>query len=266
MGDRVRYEPDSGDEFTRGIVTATGERRSLLARTDPHRGRPLNIAANVDRMFVISAIEPPFREGLVDRYLVAAHAAGVEPVIVLNKLDLLDADDAEEMAERLGPYEDIGYATMAISAHTGEGLEGLRAALAGCISIVVGHSGVGKTSLLNALVPGLDARVAELSEQSGRGQHTTTATEMHRIPTGGHLIDSPGIRSFGLWGVTPETLRDHWVEFGACADDCKFSNCSHTHEPGCAVIAAVEAGQIALIRYESYQRIRESLIDAYGLA
>lgn len=260
VGDRIHFDPDSGDEFTRGIVTAVGERTSLLSRTDPHRVRPLAIAANVDRIFAISAFEPPMREGLIDRYLVAAHAAGIEALIVLNKVELIPADDASFEA-RLTPYHRLGYRVIGVSAHTGWGLDTLREAFADHLSILVGHSGVGKTSLLNALVPGLDERVAALSEASGRGQHTTTATAMFELPTGGHVIDSPGIRSFGLWGVSPEALRGHWIDFVPFADECKFANCSHTHEPGCAVVDALDAGDIDPGRYDSYVRILESLLE-----
>lgn len=256
VGDRVTVEGD--------LVTSFGIRKSELVRVDALGDRPQVIAANVDVMFIVCAVEPPLREGLIDRYIVAAHAARIAPVILFNKTDLWlddDPEDEEDFRDRLSPYPPIGVPVHYTSATEDRGLDAVREEMKGRLGIFVGHSGVGKTSLLNALCPGLANRTQELSEQSGRGRHTTTHTELFTLPDGGEVIDSPGIRAFGLWAMAPEQVKDHFVEFAAYAGQCKFANCIHDHEPGCAVKAAVEAEVINPFRYEAYLRIKESLAD-----
>lgn len=256
VGDRVVVEGD--------VVTAVGTRTSEVVRTDALGDRPQVIAANVDVMFIVCAVEPPLREGLLDRYLVAAHAAGIAPVILFNKTDLWledDPEDEEDFRERLAPYPPLGVPVHYISAQRRKGLAAVRKEMKGRLGIFVGHSGVGKTSLLNALLPGLGARTQELSEQSGRGRHTTTHTELFKLPGGGEIIDSPGIRAFGLWAIPPEEVKDHFVEFEAFAGQCRFANCVHDQEPGCAIKEAVEREVISPMRYEAYLRIKDSLAD-----
>jgi ribosome biogenesis GTPase len=258
VGDRVRLE--GGREGQ--LVVEVAPRETEFVRADALGRRAQVLAANVTRVFVVCAVEPPLREGLIDRYIVAAERAGAEAHVVFNKLDLLDDDEEldEEVRERLAVYPPLGYPVHFASAHDGRGIDGLRAAIVGQTGIFVGHSGVGKTSLLNALDPGLGERVQELSEGSGRGRHTTTTSALYRLPGGGEIIDSPGVRAFGLWGIEPDEVKLHFVEFGEYAQQCKFANCTHDHEPGCAVVDAVEAGHIHPERYESYLRIRDSLL------
>lgn len=245
-----------------GLVAGIAPRKTELARTDLMRRRRQVLAANLDRIYVVSAVEPPLKPGLIDRYLVAAHAQGIDAAVIVNKADLItDAEEREDLDEMLAPYPDLGYPVLWTSATTAHGLDALLADLAGRCAILVGHSGVGKTSLLNALVPDLAEAVQALSEGSGRGQHTTTTTTLYRLPCGGELIDSPGVRSFGLWGVGPDDLKHHFPEFADPAQRCRFADCRHDAEPACAVQDAVEAGEIAESRYESYLRIRDSLIE-----
>ncbi|MCK6573899.1 ribosome small subunit-dependent GTPase A [Myxococcota bacterium] len=255
-----------GDDVTVDgeVVTGFAARRSELVRVDALGDRPHVIAANVDVMFIVCAVEPPLREGLIDRYLVAAHAARIAPVIVFNKTDLWlddDPEDEEDFRERLSPYPPLGVPVIYTSAQENKGLAAVRKALKGRLGIFVGHSGVGKTSLLNALVPGLGHKTQELSEQSGRGRHTTTHTELFRVPGGGEVIDSPGIRAFGLWAIPPDQVRHHFVEFAKFAGQCRFMDCIHDREPGCAIKDAVEREVISPFRYEAYLRIKDSLGD-----
>lgn len=263
VGDEVFVERGPDGE---GRVVDVAPRRTALVRADALNRRPQVLAANVTRIFVVCSIEPPLREGLIDRYLVAAHRAGIEAHVVFNKLDLLDGDPelAGEVRERLAVYPPLGYPVHFVSAVDGRGLDGLRAALDGQTGIFVGHSGVGKTSLLNALDPGLGERVQALSEATGRGRHTTTTSALYHLPGGGEVIDSPGVRGFGLWDMDPDEVKDHFVEFLEHAPACRFADCTHVHEPGCAVVAAVERGDIHPDRYESYLRIRDSLLEARG--
>ena len=269
VGDDVHFDPVAGEGATPGLVIAIRPRRTLLQRTVPDRRRPQSLAANVNRLFIVCAVKPALKEGLVDRYLVAAAAAGIEAQIVLNKIDLLNgrtppAQAAQSFDARLEVYRDLAYVVHAVSAHDRRGIAQLEAAIAGHTAMFVGHSGVGKTSLLNTLIPGLDERVGEVSTATGRGQHITTTTTLFALPNGGEIIDSPGVRSFSLYGITAEALRELFVEFEQPALSCRFANCTHTCEPRCAVITAVEQGEISSGRYDSYRRIRNSLEENGG--
>ncbi len=226
-----------------GIVTAVMPRRSELARPNT-RGRTEVIAANMTQVVVVIAPRPKPDRGLVDRYLVAAEINDVGAVIVANKNDL------DRLA--LDEYASIGYATVAVSAKRPETLAPLSAVLAGQTSIFVGQSGVGKSSLLNALIPGLDMRTQTLSEASGEGRHTTTASVLHHLENGGEVIDSPGVRDFAPPPVDEAQLAKGFCEFREVAPECRFHNCRHLAEPGCAVKKAVESGAISRRRYQSY--------------
>ncbi|MEZ4472181.1 MAG: ribosome small subunit-dependent GTPase A [bacterium] len=258
VGDTVFTRPVNTDLANAAIVDIA-PRRNELARADGTGQRPRVIAANVDRLVVVVAVQPPIRPGLIDRLLVAAHAQGIEGRIVLNKIDLLDRDLKEEAELLLSPYPPIGYPVLPVSARTGKNMDELAEWLSTGTSVLVGHSGVGKTSLLNGLCPGLGERVRALSEASGRGVHTTTSASLFALPGGGEVIDSPGIRMFALWGMEPEDLAEHFVDFVPFADACRFANCRHDHEPGCAVKQAVDDGRINDERYDSYLRLRATL-------
>jgi len=245
-GDQVRFSAE------RRRVEEVLPRRTVLSRSDPHNRRvELVIAANVDIVVnVVSLKTPPLRPGLIDRYLIAIGKSGAEPLVCVNKIDLLE--HADEFAP-LAPYEKLGIPVIRCSAATGEGIGQLADVLAGKLCVFAGHSGVGKSSLLNALDSGLTVDTGEVSSGNQRGRHTTTSSALYSLPNGAMIIDTPGIREFGLWDVGPADVRGYYSEFkgGVCA----FGDCSHTHEPDCGVKAAVDAGEIAKERYEGYLRI-----------
>ena len=245
VGDRVRFS----EEMSR--VESILPRATVLSRPDPHNPRiPLVIAANVDVVVnVVSLQSPPLRLGLIDRYLVAIERSGARPLICVNKIDLQDQRDAFQ------PYLDMGVPVIFCSAASGAGLDELRAALAGKMSVFTGHSGVGKSSLLNALDPAQSAATGDVSTAHNRGRHTTTSSRLYDMPDGGIIIDTPGIRELGLWDVSPADLRLYFHDFDEFACECAFSDCTHTHEPRCAVKAALVTGEFPQARYDSYLRI-----------
>jgi ribosome biogenesis GTPase len=255
VGDRVEVErPAKGQ----GRVVEVLARRGVLSRPDPHRvRRQALLAANVDRVVaVVSAAEPDFAPGLVDRVLTAAEWSCIEALIVVNKRDLV-AREPEEAAV----YRRIGYPVLFASATTGEGVPEVRAALSGRTSVVTGHSGVGKTSLLNAVEPGLGLRVGEVNPVTRRGTHTTTAATLVDLRGGGAVIDTPGIREFGLYNVPARELTWLFRDLAAVAPRCRFKDCLHLQEPGCAMPAALAAGEVARFRFDSYLRLLETASD-----
>ena len=207
------------------------------------------VAANLERVFIVSAVLPELREGLIDRYLVAADRQGIDAEIILNKVDLLDSGAKEDILDRLRVYTMLVWPVHLVSAHSGQGLSSLAAAFADKTSILVGHSGVGKTSLINALCPGVSEKVKEINDATGKGTHTTTTSAMYQVPNGGIVIDSPGIRSFGLWGVSAHALREHFREFVDLQSECRFSDCQHIKEPHIAIRAELDPGNIHPRRY-----------------
>jgi ribosome biogenesis GTPase len=260
VGDRIRVaRRPAGDLIAAEVL----ERRNRLSRPDPflaHRERIL--AANIDLAFVVVALKrPPLSVGLIDRFLVALAHGGVAAAIVVNKVDLADADrDDDEEIAALAPYVGLGSPLLYCSVRTGEGIEALRELITGRTVVFVGHSGVGKSSLLHAVAPEFEVRVNELSALNDKGRHTTTRARVYRLDEGAtRIVDTPGIREFGLWKLGPEELASYFEEFAAFAPDCRFSNCSHSHEPDCAVVAAVDDGRLSAPRYEAYLRILESL-------
>ncbi|OGT20094.1 MAG: ribosome small subunit-dependent GTPase A, partial [Gammaproteobacteria bacterium RBG_16_57_12] len=230
-GDRVAWQKQTADS---GVVVALAPRDSLLCRPDFQQNmKP--IAANIDQIIVTAAVQPELSTALIDRYLVAAEHGGIRPIIVINKIDLLPADELARLKERLRLYADIGYAVIYASVRLSHGLDALRDCLADRTSIFAGHSGVGKSSLIKSLLPEQDIRIGEVSEVTGKGMHTTTRTVLYHLPCGGNLIDSPGIREFGLWGISPEQVDQGFVEFRPYLGQCRFRNCRHLAEPGCAI-------------------------------
>ncbi|HFQ13469.1 MAG TPA: small ribosomal subunit biogenesis GTPase RsgA [Gammaproteobacteria bacterium] len=240
------------------VIHELRPRRSLLARPDA-RGRQKIIAANLDQILIVCAPRPELNEGLLDRYLVAATLTGIEPVIVLNKIDLLDEAALAAYRKRLAVYSKLGYRVIHTSAHADAAFNSLLECLREKTSVLVGQSGVGKSSLLNRLLPGVEARVGEMSEATGKGRHTTTTARLYHLPESGDLIDSPGIREFGLWNVTPAQLARGFPEFADLQPHCRFRDCRHRNEPGCAVLDALREGRISLARHDSYLRILASL-------
>lgn len=253
-GDRVVWQPSNSPE-TPGVVVANLPRRSLLARPDSHTQLPKPVAANVDRIVIVIAPEPEPFANLIDRYLVAAEAVSIPPLLLLNKVDLLTPERRATLDPLLDAYRAIGYPVLHASKVAADGLEQLRAELRDRVSVFVGQSGVGKSSLVNALVPGHDIRIGELSAVERKGRHTTTTAQLFHMPGGGDLIDSPGIREFGLDHIDRASIEQGFVEFRAWLGRCRFRDCSHDHEPGCALRQAVADGHISPARMASFRAI-----------
>ncbi len=256
-GDKVIWQAESEES---GVISAVIPRQSLLARPD-FQGRKKLIAANIDQIMITCATQPELSPGLIDRYLVAAEATGITPVIVINKIDLLDELGKEQVDQQLAIYLHLGYQIIYTSAMIQHGLDDLIEQLKERTSIFVGHSGVGKSSLVKALFPEQEIRIGDLSEATGKGTHTTTASTLYHLPQGGELIDSPGIREFGLWEITEEQVAEGFLELRPFLGNCRFRNCRHQNEPGCAIQEAAENGDITPQRLSSFYRIVESLTE-----
>jgi len=256
-GDKVVWQ---AAEDGSGVVVAQMPRTSLLSRPD-FQGREKLIAANIDQIMITCATQPALSTGLIDRYLVAAEAIGITPIIVINKIDLLDLPARQALDQQLAIYPQLGYRMIYTSAKVQHGLDALIDQLKDHTSIFVGHSGVGKSSLVQALFPEQQIRIGDLSEATGKGMHTTTVAVLYHLSHGGDLIDSPGIREFGLWDVTPEQVAQGFIELRPVLGKCRFRNCQHQNEPGCAVIAAAAEGRINTQRFDSFRRIIDSLTE-----
>lgn len=256
VGDRVRLHCE-GD---RGYIEERLPRRNSLKRPTPGDPRVMQVtAANVDRLVIVVATrDPPLREGLIDRFLIVAERNDMQGTIVVNKCDEGRTPDLEA---RVAHYTTLGYPVFYVSARTGEGVLELAAALAHHTSLFVGHSGVGKSSLMNALDPKLGLRTGTVAKH-GRGRHTTTSVALWRLPGGGFVVDSPGIRGFGITGIPAGELALLMPDLRPHAVDCHYPDCTHTHEPKCGVRAAVESGAIRKERYESYLRMLETMDGA----
>ena len=256
VGDRVDLVANAeGTAF----ITAIEDRRNYIIRRSQNLSKQSHIiAANVDQAFLVVTVDfPQTSTTFIDRFLASAEAYRVPVVLVFNKTDLLDADLLRYQQMMMALYENIGYHCVAISAETGEGVEALRPLLQQKITLLSGNSGVGKSTLINRLVPDANLRTAEISDAHNTGQHTTTFSEMISLPDGGWLIDTPGIKGFGTFDMEPEELTSYFPEIFRFSKDCRFSNCTHTHEPGCAVLQALEDHFIAQSRYQSYLSMME---------
>lgn len=258
-GDHVVWQATGGAE---GVVTARLERHSALTRPD-YSGREKALAANVTQLVIVLAPEPEPTGFLIDQYLVAAEQLGVEAIICLNKADLLDDARWQAFAARFAHYQAIGYPIIAVSAKREHGLQPLEQRLRSQTSILVGQSGVGKSSLVNALIPDQEAQVGRLSQATGLGRHTTSTTTLYELPTGGELIDSPGVRSFRLGAMDRAELEQGFREFRPFLGQCKFKNCAHEDEPQCAIRAAVAAGEIHPERLASFLNMARNLPKEY---
>ena len=256
VGDEVVVSEDSSD---RGVVEAVLPRRSVLARPDVfyHHLKQV-IVANADQLLIVASWRDPiFWPELTDRYLIAAKRSNLSPIICVNKIDL--AEDVANCQSALRPYLHLGYRVLFTSALTGEGVSALREVLRGRMTVLAGLSGVGKSSLLSAVQPGLQLRSGEVSDRSGEGQHVTTQVNLFRLDIGGFVIDTPGIREFGLSGLRRAELARFYPEMTAVQGGCRFSDCSHLHEPGCAVQAALQQGLVSATRYHNYRKIYAEL-------
>ena len=236
------------------FITHIDERRNYIIRKSQNLSKQSHIiAANVDQAFLIVTVNyPQTSTTFIDRFLASAEAYSVPVVLVFNKRDILSDDERHYQQSMVHLYETIGYECRGISAATGEGVEGLHKLLKGKITLLSGNSGVGKSTLINQILPEANLRTAEISDAHNTGMHTTTFSEMLELPEGGYIIDTPGIKGFGTFDMEPEELTSYFREIFHFSKDCKFSNCTHTHEPGCAVLKALEDHYIAQSRYQSY--------------
>ena len=259
VGDRVRLERDGSDGAT--AIAEILPRRSRLARRAPGGGHGERVvAANVDQVVVVFATaNPEPHPRMLDRFLVIAEANDLAARIVINKVELVGG--ASAASERWRDYERAGYAIHYTSVKQREGLEALHDALAGVVSVLTGPSGVGKSSLLNAMFPGLDLRVGEISESVNKGRHTTVGGFLHPLPgdDGGYVADTPGLREVGMWALSPTELDQCFPELRPFLEGCRFADCRHSVEPGCAVRDAVARGDVSVARYESFIKLREEL-------
>lgn len=249
VGDRVWFRPTNvADDTREGLIERVEPRRGVLSRTS--RGRQHVIVANVDQLLIVtSAAEPAIKPHLIDRMLVTAEKAEIPPVICINKIDLIDPVDLQPL---IGVYGQMGYQVLLLSAATSFGLDQLRDILRDKQSVLSGQSGVGKSSLLNAIDPDLQLRVRKVSEESQKGKHTTSTAQLIPLAAGGYVVDTPGIRQFQLWDVIPEEVAGFFRDLRPYVSHCRFPDCTHIHEEGCAVKDATADGKLDVRRYESY--------------
>lgn len=253
VGDIVWFTPDYA-------IAYIEERYSFLARTDIRGQKEQLIAVNIDQAVIaVSVVNPPLKPALIDRYLIASRKGNIHPIIVVNKVDLLDTNSEEQTLYRefLATYEPLGFPILSISTTKQLGLDALRSLLKDKTTVFAGQSGVGKSSLINAAY-GLHLKIGELAQKTSKGTHTTTTAELLSLPGGGYCVDTPGVRSFGLWKLKKEDVVDHFQDLAGFG--CKFLDCQHIHEPDCGVLRALEEGRITPLRYESYRTLLDEAI------
>lgn len=253
----VRLDKDTSASIA-GVVEAVHPRSSLLSRPDLYDGVKV-IAANIDQILIVSSVFPSFSTQIIDRYIVAAEDTGIVPVIILNKIDLMTSENKDDIEQALTRYQAIGYQVYQVSSLCGDGLEVIQGLLQHKVSVFVGQSGVGKSSLINALLPQAELVTGEVSENSGLGQHTTTTAKLIHLPSGGDLIDSPGVREFALWHLPADRVAWCFSEFRDYLGSCKFRDCTHKDDPGCRLREALEQGKITEDRFNNYHKIIASL-------
>jgi len=265
VGDVVDYDLDKSTDEVRGVITNIQERENYIVRKSVNLSKQIHIiAANVDQVFLIVTINnPPTTTSFIDRFLVTAEAYDIKAVLVFNKIDTFDEEMLNEQLYMQHTYTQIGYECLRVSAREGKGIEKLKEMMVGKTSMFSGHSGVGKSTLVNAVEPNLDLKTKEISLQHQQGQHTTTFAEMFDLSFEASIIDTPGIRGFGIIDMEKTEIGDYFPEFFALKQDCKFNNCLHKDEPQCAVKDALEKDEIAWSRYRSYIQILEGEDEHY---
>ena len=264
VGDNVVFEQEPGKPT--GVITRIELRDNVIVRKSVNLSKASHIiAANVDLAIIVASVtQPRTSTGFIDRFMVTAEAYHIPTALIFNKCDLYSDDQIGEMAELIEYYSGIGYTSFGVSAKTGFQLDALKDLMRGKICLFSGHSGVGKSALVNALDPSQHLRIGEISEVHNKGKHTTTFAEMHHLDFGCWIVDTPGIREFALYDMETETLAQRFPEMRGLMSQCRFANCTHTHEPGCAVKEAVEQGKVADWRYNNYLRMYNNEDWSYG--
>lgn len=262
VGDRVDIEMED-DEVGTAIITGIAPRANYVVRQSPRKKHQLHLlAANIDQaILIVTIVEPSLKQGFIDRFLLTTEPHNIPAIILFNKADLYDEQAMDIFHFLRSVYEPIGYPCYLVSARTGEGIDEVRALLKDKISLISGQSGVGKTSLINAIQPGLELRTGDLSDHTGKGQHTTTFAEWFNLKEGGAIIDTPGIKTLSFNNLEPMDVAHNFRELFEASSDCRFTNCTHRNEPGCAVKEAVEEGEISELRYLNYLQIMDEIED-----
>lgn len=265
VGDRVEFKLDEKGAENEGVINKIHERENYIIRRSVNLSKQTHIiASNIDAVFLLITLNnPPTFTTFIDRFLVTAEAYGIKAVLLFNKIDTYNEDELTEIKYLAALYRKIGYQCIGISAKTGKNVEQVKDLMQGKISMISGHSGTGKSTLVNAIEPSLDLKTSKISEQHRQGQHTTTFAEMFDLSFGARIIDTPGIKGFGVVDMEKEELSDYFPEFFERKQDCKFNNCLHVDEPQCAVKEALEEGEIAWSRYKSYLQILEGEDDQH---
>ena len=265
VGDMVDYELDENSDAVTGTIHNIHDRKNYIVRKSVNLSKQTHIiASNIDVVFLLITINnPPTTTSFIDRFLVTAEAYGIEAILVFNKIDTFDEAMRDEQLYLQYIYSEIGYKFLKVSAIDKKGLDELKGMMTGKVSMFSGHSGVGKSTLVNALEPNLSLKTKNISEQSKQGQHTTTFAEMYDLSFGAKIIDTPGIKGFGIVDMEPSEVSGYFPEFFKLQDECKFNNCLHKEEPNCAVKKALEENKIAWSRYNSYLKILEGDDENY---
>lgn len=258
VGDHVIISEEEGDD--KGLIIGVEERKNYLIRKATNLSKQTHIvAANLDQLILVASFKQPRTStGFIDRVLVTAEAYSIPAMVIFNKKDLLDEEERDEVDYYTEVYRSLGYTSRLISAQDPEDIAWLRSQVNGKVSLFTGHSGVGKSTLMNAIDPALTLRTGEISKKFSKGTHTTTFAEMLPLSGGGYVIDTPGIKEFGLHEMSDEEITDYFPELFALKQHCRFNNCLHRNEPGCAVVQALEENRIAMFRYQNYINMVES--------
>ncbi|WP_026728423.1 ribosome small subunit-dependent GTPase A [Flavobacterium denitrificans] len=271
VGDIVDYELEETSDAVTGMIHNIHERKNYIVRKSVNLSKQIHIiASNIDQVFLLVTIDnPPTTTSFIDRFLVTAEAYGIEAILIFNKIDTLNDQTLDDQLYLQHIYQEIGYKCLRISSTENKGVDKLKEMMIGKVSMFSGHSGVGKSTLVNAMEPSLHLKTTVISEQSKQGQHTTTFAEMYDLSFDARIIDTPGIKGFGIVDMEPTEISGYFPEFFKLKDQCKFNNCLHKEEPHCAIKAALEKDEIAWSRYNSYLKILEGdeehyRTDTYG--
>ncbi len=265
VGDRVDFELDKKSDIETGVITNIHTRENYIIRKSVNLSKQTHIiASNIDQVFLLITLNnPPTFTAFIDRFLVTAEAYGITAILLFNKIDIYDEEELLEIKYLAAMYRDIGYECIGISALKGKNLDDIKERMTGKVTMFTGHSGVGKSTLVNAIEPSLDIKTKAISKQHNQGQHTTTFAEMYDLSFDAQIIDTPGIKGFGIVDMQREEIGDYFPEFYALKNECKFNNCLHLQEPRCAVKNALNADKLHWSRYKSYQQIMEGDQEHY---